>query len=121
MFLKLYTEDFFNAAHYLSGYDGKCSELHGHSWKICIWVKGEDSQKNKIGLLWDFNNLKKISDSLDHKSLNAVLDVNPTVENLVSYIYKQLKKNDPNLQFKVRIYESITKKESYCETGDFEC
>jgi len=119
MLLKLYTEDFFNAAHYLKGYNDKCSELHGHSWKICVWVQAEENKKNSIGLLWDFNNLKKIIDSLDHKSLNNILNVNPTVENLVLFIYNELKKNDPDLEFKVRIYESITKKESFCETGDF--
>jgi len=119
MQLTLYTEDYFNAAHYLAGYDGKCSALHGHSWKVCIWVKGDEKEKNDVGILWDFNNLKTLVNELDHKCLNDVLKTNPTVENLVVYFYSKLKEKDKNFLFKVRIYESITKKESFCEFGDF--
>jgi 6-pyruvoyltetrahydropterin/6-carboxytetrahydropterin synthase len=119
MYLTLYTEDFFNAAHFLKGYDGKCSELHGHSWKVCVWIQGEDSQKNSVGLLWDFNNLKALINEFDHKNLNEVFKENPSVENLARHAYKKFKDKNPELKFKVRIYESITKKESYCETGDF--
>ncbi len=119
MIITLYTEEFFNAAHLLNGYDGKCSEIHGHSWKVSLWIRGEDSQKNNIGLLWDFNNLKKIADQFDHKNLNNILPFNPTVENITTFLYKQLKNDYPDLLFKVRIYENIIKKESYCEIGDF--
>ena len=119
MQIMLYTEEFFNAAHQLVGYDGKCSEIHGHSWKVSVWVKGEEKQKDKVGILWDFNNLKNIVDKLDHKMLNEVLDDNPSVENLSKYIYTKLKQNHLELHFKVRVYESVIKKESYCEVGDF--
>lgn len=119
MELTLYTEDYLNSAHRLVGYDGKCSELHGHAWKVCVWVKGEEAQKNSIGLLWDFNHLNKIIKDLDHAYLNEAIGMNPTVENLVSYIYQRLKAETPQLKFRLRIYESIVKKESYCEAGDF--
>ena len=119
MTLTLYTEGFFNAAHLLNGYNGKCSQLHGHTWKVCVWIKGEEEKKDSVGILWDFGNLKKITNQLDHKSLNDILPENPSVENIAIFIYNKLKKDSPDLLFKVRIYESIIKKESYCETGDF--
>jgi 6-pyruvoyltetrahydropterin/6-carboxytetrahydropterin synthase len=119
MILTIYTEGYFDAAHLLNDYDGKCSFLHGHTWKISVWVKGDESLKDKSGILWDFGNLKIILDELDHKNLNEVIDVNPTAENIALFVYKKLKKDYKDLQFKVRIYEKIVEKESYCETGDF--
>lgn len=119
MTLTLYTEEYINAAHHLEGYNGKCSQMHGHTWKICVWIKGDEVEKDKVGILWDFNNLTKIVKELDHKLLNDVLNHNPTVENISIYIYNKLKLDSPKLTFKVRIYESIIKKEAYCEVGDF--
>ncbi len=119
LILNLYTEEFFNAAHLLCGYDGKCSQMHGHTWKICVWIRGDESSVDDVGILWDFNNLKKIIDRLDHKYLNEVLNNNPSVENLTLFVYKELKNGSPALEFKIRIYESIIKRESYCEAGDF--
>jgi len=40
MIITLYTEEFFNAAHLLENYNGKCSEIHGHTWKVSLWIKG---------------------------------------------------------------------------------
>ncbi len=119
MLLTLYTEEFVSAAHRIDGYDGKCSELHGHSWKVCVWVRGDESQKLDTGILWDFNNLKKITGRLDHSYLNDTLAVNPTVENITTHIYTALKKDHGALQFKVRVYENLLSKESFCEAGDF--
>ena len=119
MTITLFTEEFFNAAHLLNNYNGKCSEIHGHSWKVEVWIRGEDTQKDELGILWDFNNLKKIVDIFDHKNLNNILSLNPTAENITDYIYKQLKKDRNDLLFKVRVYESIIKKIAYCEIGDF--
>ena len=35
----LKTEASFDSAHFLSGYDGKCSNLHGHRWRIFLEVQ----------------------------------------------------------------------------------
>ncbi|MCK4798383.1 MAG: 6-carboxytetrahydropterin synthase [Spirochaetes bacterium] len=120
MQLTLYTEEVISAAHFLKGYQGKCSQMHGHTWKICVWVKGDEKEKDVVGILWDFSNLKKVVYELDHKFLNDVIKQNPSVENISLFVYEMIKNDFPNLSFKVRIYESIIKKESYCETGDFE-
>jgi 6-pyruvoyltetrahydropterin/6-carboxytetrahydropterin synthase len=119
MLLTLYTEEFINAAHYLENYEGKCARLHGHTWKVCVWVRGDENLCDKAGLLWDFGNLRKITDSLDHNVLNEVLPVNPTVENISIHLYRKIRETAPLLQFKVRVYENIVSRQSYCETGDF--
>lgn len=119
MKLTLYTEDFFNAAHSLSDYVGKCASVHGHTWKVCLWIRGDESEIAPNGLLWDFGNIKKVKNELDHKNLNDILDFNPTVENLSLYLYKKLKKESPALEFTIRIYENALSKNSYCELGDF--
>ena len=119
MELTLYTEDYIDSAHSLLNYDGKCSKIHGHTWKISLWIKGDDSLLDKSGILWDFGNLKKITSSLDHANLNEIINESPSVENISIFIYTKLKKDYPKLKFKLRIYEKIIKKESYCEIGDF--
>jgi 6-pyruvoyltetrahydropterin/6-carboxytetrahydropterin synthase len=120
MTLTLYTEACFNAAHILKHYKGKCSRLHGHTWKISVWVKGDEEMIKPNGILWDFTTIKEIAGSLDHTLLNDVIDGDPTAESIAIFVYRKLKKDDPALLFKVRIYEKIHPTESFCETGDFE-
>ena len=119
MTITLYTEDYFDSSHHLTDYIGKCSNSHGHTWKVCVWVRGEESDKDKSGILWDFGNLKKIINYLDHKNLNDILDESPSVENISKLVYSRLKSEHNHLEFRVRIYEKIISKESYCEIGDF--
>jgi len=118
MNLTLYTECFFDASHQLDGHPGPCRQLHGHSWKVSVWVAGTDGQLDDCGILWDFGKLHALKDELDHRHLNAVLPANPTAENLALHIYRRLKAKDPDLQFRVRVYESQVPSPAYCETGD---
>lgn len=119
MTLTLYTEGFFDSAHYIENYEGKCSILHGHSWKVCVWVRGGEEQMDGTGILWDFSNITRIVKRYDHKNLNEVMHKNPTAENLTLSIYRSLKQEDPELLFKVRVYENLLSKSSYAEAGDF--
>ena len=53
----------FETAHALYGYDGKCKNLHGHSYKLDVTVTGtpiDDSNNVKFGMVIDFGDLKKI-------------------------------------------------------------
>ena len=53
----------FEAAHALAGYDGKCRNIHGHSYELKVTVKGEpiDEPGNpKNGMVIDFHDLKQI-------------------------------------------------------------
>ena len=53
----------FEAAHALMGYDGRCSNIHGHSYEMRVTVKGMpviDYESPKNGMVMDFGDLKKI-------------------------------------------------------------
>jgi 6-pyruvoyltetrahydropterin/6-carboxytetrahydropterin synthase len=88
---------YFDAAHYLRGYKGKCENLHGH--RYTIKVKLSASRLNKIGLAYDFTDikayLKEILGRYDHTCLNDLAEfkkVNPSAENIAASIYKALEK-----------------------------
>lgn len=53
----------FETGHALYGYDGKCRNIHGHSFKLYVTVIGNpiaDSSHVKYGMVIDFSDLKKI-------------------------------------------------------------
>ncbi len=53
----------FETGHALYGYDGKCKNVHGHSYKLFVTVIGspnEDQNNVKYGMVIDFTDLKKI-------------------------------------------------------------
>ncbi len=53
----------FETGHALYGYDGKCKNVHGHSYKLSVTVIGEpitDNNNVKFGMVIDFSDLKKI-------------------------------------------------------------
>jgi 6-pyruvoyltetrahydropterin/6-carboxytetrahydropterin synthase len=57
---KLFT---FETGHALYGYDGKCKNVHGHSYKLSVTVIGKpikDNKNVKFGMVIDFGDLKKI-------------------------------------------------------------
>lgn len=113
------TKEFhFEMAHALFGYNGPCKNIHGHSYRLSVCVKGkviksEDDPKN--GMVMDFTDLKKIVqtkviDEFDHALLlnknsphremeinkdlfEKVIFVNyqPTCENLVLEIVSRIK------------------------------
>lgn len=67
----------FETAHALYGYDGKCKNIHGHSYKLFVTVKGIpnlDNENPKFGMVIDFGDIKKIVkseviDEFDHAIL----------------------------------------------------
>jgi 6-pyruvoyltetrahydropterin/6-carboxytetrahydropterin synthase len=114
---ELMVEDTFDAAHALRGYEGACENLHGHTWKVQLFLRG--NKLNKIGLLEDFKHLKaRLALALkpyDHKLINDTPPFdkqNPTSENLAETIFKLLKKEYPGLS-KVTVWESATTNASY--------
>lgn len=92
----------FDAAHYLPGYDGKCRNLHGHTWKLEVEVSGLVTPGT--GMVIDFVYLKnlvndEVISKLDHTCLNEALEgkmedcygvTNPTCENLLDWIWGRL-------------------------------
>ena len=68
----LETEQSFDSAHFLSGYEGKCSNLHGHRWRVVARIamdklNKEGQTRDMVIDFGDFKNaLKKLTDALDH-------------------------------------------------------
>jgi len=113
---RLRIESRFDAAHKLINYGRKCGQLHGHTWKVEVFVVGE--KLNGIGILVDFDILKKklstIIGRLDHTSLNDLKEIgNPTCENLSKYIFETLKDLPKHIKLeKVRVWEG---EKSWCD------
>lgn len=114
---ELMVEDTFDAAHALRGYEGPCENLHGHTWKVQMFLKG--NKLDKLGMLQDFKIIKKrfgeVIGRLDHQNLNetAPFDVkNPTSEIIAEVLFGELKKKFKNLT-RVTVWESGNTYASY--------
>ena len=116
--IRLTKEFNFEAAHSLEGYDGACREIHGHSYRLFVTIKGEpstDPYDPKQGMVMDFGLLKSIVNEqivsrLDHAFImrhsqqgeelrdvlspyyhNIVLvDYQPTCENMLADFAERL-------------------------------
>ncbi len=113
----------FETGHALYGYDGKCKNVHGHSYKLSVTVIGTpitDTSHVKLGMVIDFGDLKKIvkediEDIFDHATVfnkntphlelakeleqrghNIILvDYQPTSENMVIDFSNKIKARLP--------------------------
>jgi len=122
----------FDAAHQLVGHKGKCANLHGHTYKLEVVLKGttvKDEGVSDEGFLIDFSDLKKlvkerIIDQLDHAFLATgnevvletlklsnskvtLLGFRTTVENLSSYICHEIKRAGLPV-YSVKLWETPT-------------
>lgn len=112
----------FDAAHHLHNYEGKCKNLHGHTYRAVLGISGYTDAR---GLMIDFGDIKeiwkqKIEIYLDHRYLNETLPpMNTTAENIVVWIYQKLSEHllgeqrydGARIEF-IRLYETPT---SYAE------
>ncbi|MEB2493649.1 MULTISPECIES: 6-carboxytetrahydropterin synthase QueD [Peribacillus] len=111
----------FDAAHHLHDYEGKCKNLHGHTYKVIFGLSGYTDSR---GLMIDFGDIKDIWKNdieihLDHRYLNETLPLmNTTAENMVVWIYEKMAEalslkeyEGARVEF-VRLYETPT---SYAE------
>lgn len=114
------TKEFdFEAAHALDGYNGKCKDIHGHSYHLEMTYLGTPKTEKTIsdcGMVVDFGEIKQIIKTkvlplFDHrlilrkdtrfkeiKSINErirLVDYQPTCENMLIEIIEILKKNEP--------------------------
>ena len=119
----------FEMAHALHGYDGLCKNIHGHSYKLVVTVKGEiknDKGNAKDGMVLDFDILKsivkpEIINKYDHSLvLNAnsphseidlsafekvfFLPYQPTSENLVADFALKIKNKLPQ---EIELYKVV--------------
>ena len=120
--MEIYKEFTFEAAHRLphvpEGH--KCARLHGHSFRVVIYV--DAPLKQPVGWLMDFGDInaafKPLLDQLDHYYLNEIegLD-NPTSENLVKWIWRKLKPALPALS-RITVSETCTSGCNYHGEGE---
>ena len=115
-------EEEFSAAHALRGYRGKCENLHGHNWKVKVYVRGE--RLDDIGMLVDFRELKaatrEVMRYLDHYNLNELKpfdkEMNPSSEHLAGFILHKVAEridSDRIKVYKVRVWETPSTSASY--------
>lgn len=137
------TKEFtFESAHVLTGYDGLCSQIHGHSYRLFVTVIGIPSVAEndpKRGMVMDFGVLKEIVkrlivDRMDHSLVLRrdaadgelagelkrhfdriiVTDYQPTCENMVIEFADALRRELPEgvSLHSLRLHETAT---SYAE------
>ena len=132
----------FEAGHALYGHDGKCKNIHGHSYKLYVTVIGEpitDDSSPKFGMIIDFSDLKamvkkevveefdhsiilnqnsphiELAEALQSKEQKVVLvDYQPTIEGMIIDIANKIKMKLPeNIQLhSLKLKETET---SYAE------
>jgi len=129
----LTTEAAFDAAHFLTNYEGKCKNIHGHRWRVVLSISGEPIN----GMVVDFGivkkDLKDLCDYFDHtfivekdslkpelfKMLNEeftlrTVSFRTTAENFAKYFYDTLNKKYKVVE--VMVYETPTNCARYtCE------
>ncbi|MDK9559920.1 6-carboxytetrahydropterin synthase QueD [Gallibacterium anatis] len=140
--LKVAKEFSFDMAHLLDGHDGKCQNLHGHTYKLQVIVSGETENNGaKKGMVIDFADLKRavnelIISPMDHafiydqsseretkiaqllQQLNSktfALPVRSTAENLAQFIFQRLQENVGFHLHSIRLWETPT---SFAEYGE---
>ena len=128
-------------AHALYGYDGLCKNIHGHSYRLWVTLRGpvlEERGHEKDGMVLDFGLLKRlvkphIIDKYDHSFvLNAnsshanidlsafekvyLLPYQPTSENLVNDFVSIIKNQLPdNIElYKVVLSETANSFAEWC-------
>ena len=101
-------EFMFHSAHFLPDYKGACEKMHGHSYKLQVFIEGPVNPKD--GMIIDFYELKRIVNEkvisvLDHQTINDIIKI-PTTENMAMWIWDQLK---PVLNIcKIKVWETPT-------------
>ena len=72
---ELKTEACFDSAHFLTDYYGKCENLHGHRWRMVVYIQTDELQGagTMKDMVLDFGVFKRavrsLADDLDHTFL----------------------------------------------------
>jgi len=110
----------FSAAHRLDKYEGDCSRIHGHNWRVTVVVQAPELDEMDMAI--DLRQLKKITNNFleryDHRFLNDIpefKDMHPTSENMARFFFREMAKlfDEPVLLRKITICESDNYAVSY--------
>lgn len=110
----------FEAAHQLVHHDGKCANLHGHSYGLTVELRANSLHRTgpKRNMVTDFSDIsrvvkKLIRSHLDHHHLNTTLGTDsPTAEYIAQWVYHRLKPDLPYLAA-VQINETANSSVTY--------
>ncbi len=91
MYTRIYKEAYFEAAHRLLHYKGKCFRLHGHQWRVEVWMRGDVDAQTRI--LVDYNCIKQVVNRFDHQIILNKDD--PMVECLSKFQEVVITDGDP--------------------------
>ncbi|AHF08180.1 6-carboxy-5,6,7,8-tetrahydropterin synthase [Desulfitobacterium metallireducens DSM 15288] len=114
----------FDAAHFLPNHKGKCSSMHGHTYRLEVTVLRENGKLiergSDEGMVIDFSDLKaivkaEIIDKVDHKLLNEVFPFRTTAENMAAHIFSVLTDKFQPLGVKVEKIKLYETPDSYAE------
>lgn len=124
-------EHSFDSAHFLKGYKGKCANIHGHRWKVEVFIKKDQLKEEGMqrGMIVDFKDLKKdvkgMLDFYDHSLIiekdtlkpstkqcladedfrMIEVDFRPTAECFSKFFYDEVKRMGYDVE-KVVVYET---------------
>lgn len=127
----LVSENSFDATHFLHGYNGKCSNIHGHRWRVVVEIFSDklSDDKQTRGMVVDFDTLKedikqevdyfdhsliieegtlkeKTYEALKEEGIRLVeLNFRTTAENFSKYFYDRFEKKGYNVK-RVSVYET---------------
>ena len=90
----LIVKQHFDAAHQIPGYQGKCANIHGHTYKV--EAEFRSAELNELGMVRDFSELKAALHEVmpDHVFLNEVLPGHTTVEGIAEYLFNKIQAMD---------------------------
>jgi 6-pyruvoyltetrahydropterin/6-carboxytetrahydropterin synthase len=111
--MQLSVEFAFSSAHRLPYYDGACSRMHGHNYRLQVVVEGKVDPRT--GMIEDFEVIRRrvweaAIAQCDHHNLNDLMD-NPTGENIIVWCWERIKPVLPGLA-ELRLWETP----EYCVT-----
>ena len=128
------TEVTFSAAHYIEGYEGDCSRMHGHNWRVRVGLRtapagtsgrsvGGAGRDCPVGMTYDFRKLKAllgdVAALVDHSVLNDLPffeGKNPTAETLAEWFHGEIAgrlSGEPVEVFRVEVWESAVNCAAY--------
>jgi len=121
MAYELMVETWFSASHTLRGYQGDCARLHGHNWKVELYV--ECKKLGELGIAIDYKILKQeLKDAVskwDHYHLNDIPpfdSINPSSENVARIMFEEMTRrlNDENIRIsRIVIGETCSTRVAY--------
>lgn len=100
---RIYKDVYFDASHRLLLYEGKCARLHGHRWRVEVYLEGEVDAAS--GILMDYNTIRSVIERFDHQVLLNRED--PMVQCISAYQEVYITEGDPTSELLAVIIRNL--------------